>query len=685
MIWYEDYDFDLIKPHTIYYKGTAYDDNIYTLDTETTNLYIKDGKPIAFDKSKNAAYYEDTEKVGYIYIWMLGINDMVIYGRTIWQLQEFLQMLHLYCRGILIFYIHNLPFEFQFLRNIITDFEVFARKSRHPIKAFTSDYNIEFRDSLILTGYSLAKCPEVYHLQVEKAVGDLDYLKIRTPETVLTETELHYCEMDIVVLYQVIEAEKKTYKHVAYIPLTSTGKVRREVKKLFVKDRKYHQQIKTMQPKNAGEFKLLTMAFVGGYTHSNGINTNRIIEDVYSYDITSSYPTVMVTEKFPMTSFFRRKEKTLTKEENYCFIYDITFYEIYADCSMIYLSKSKAREVDKSVAENGRLKGAAMARYILTDVDLDIVLQTYHIGSMVINEKWEAWNGYLPKKYVGYVLKLYHDKTVLKGMDPEQYMHAKAFLNALYGMAVTNTIRDEVIFDGEWDVMKLSVDDIEQKLQDQKTKPGRAFLSFAWGVWITAYARRNLWDMIIKTGEDCIYCDTDSVKFTGEGNKIYFEQYNKDIVQKMKKACRENEVDFSLSHPADTKGEVHQLGVYDYEGKIDKFKTLGAKKYAMEKGGQLQITVSGVNKKSGAKAIGKIENFKDGKIFNYDESGRLIATYNDDQPDVIIDGWKMDCRYGINLMPTTYKLSLEPTYADLIIADVQMQHEKLEVLKDVKI
>lgn len=78
-------------------------------------------------------------------------------------------------------------------------------------------------------------------------------------------------------------------------------------------------------------------------------------------------------------------------------------------------------------------------------------------------------------------------------------------------MSVTNNIKDEVIFDNEigWKERPLSNNEILEKLKYERKK---GFLSFAWGVWVTAHARCNLLENVIKLDKYVIYCDTDSLK-----------------------------------------------------------------------------------------------------------------------------------------------------------------------------
>lgn len=71
-------------------------------------------------------------------------------------------------------------------------------------------------------------------------------------------------------------------------------------------------------------------------------------------------------------------------------------------------------------------------------------------------------------------------------------------------MSVTNMIRDDVIYDNkyDWQEVELTNEQIEEKLYLEKKK---AFLSFAYGVWVTAYARNNLLRNLIKLDKYVLY------------------------------------------------------------------------------------------------------------------------------------------------------------------------------------
>lgn len=134
---------------------------------------------------------------------------------------------------------------------------------RKPIKCELEEYNIEFRCSLFLTNAKLEQLPKLFNLNVEKQVGFLDYDLIRHSKTHLTEQELKYCEYDCLVLYEYIKKELETYKKVERIPLTSTGHVRRELKKRIYNDFAYKRKVKEACNTDPHIYNLLLEAFTG--------------------------------------------------------------------------------------------------------------------------------------------------------------------------------------------------------------------------------------------------------------------------------------------------------------------------------------------------------------------------------------------------------------------------------------
>ena len=667
MIYFRKFDYDTIINDSSRHYNKQYSNIIFTFDIETTSMMVNIRNVAEpFDKTKDRLYYDDFDKIGFMYIWMFSINDTVLYGRTWEEFKEFLKILSGYVVGVKIVYVHNLSFEFQYLRNVFEEMEVFARSERHVIYARVPELSIEFRCSYLLTNMSLDKVTKGYNLPIHKKTGDLDYTKIRTYKTKLTKKELGYCEYDCLVVYELIKKHVEEYGQPYNIPYTQTGRVRRVCQEIYKGDHKYHEKLIKILPADIDLFTFILKAFQGGYTHANSIYVNEIIPDVKSKDITSSYPTCMIADQYPVSAFMLSRVKKIEDLKlGYAYILEIDFHNIYATTYNHYLSYSKARWARGVVADNGRLVQAEDIKYILTDVDLDIIKRCYEFDYTIVRA-YRARKGYLDKRYVEKVLEYYVNKTRYKNVKgyENNYSQAKQYINSLFGMMVTNTIRDEVVFEGGlWDTKKLTQNKAQELLTEFIHKK-TTFLSWAWGVYVTAYARKNLWSMILMMDEDVVYCDTDSVKYVGDHEEC-FTWYNELIIKKLEKALDYHGISKNCIRPKSPDGVEHPLGIFDTEKPYAEFKTLGAKKYAYRYYGEdkLHITVSGVGK-IGATALKSLDDFSNGFVFDYDHSGKNLLTYNDDQyPVEVVDYQGNKCiikdKFGLNIHPTTYQLGMD--------------------------
>ena len=466
-------------------KKKNYDNTIYTFDIETTSYYILNNKIYsAFDYLK----LTDDEKEKCIfqscmYIWMFSINDVVYYGRTFEELEIFLDKIFFYNEDKKIVYVHNLSFEFQFLKSYFEFNNVVARKAHKVMKCLLDKYNIEFRCSYYLSNVKLELLPKIFKLNVKKLVGNLDYSKIRNSKTILSDEELAYCENDCLVLYEYIKKELETYEYLDKIPLTSTGKVRRELKNKISTNMSYKYKVRRSYNDNPNIYNLLISCFQGGYTHSNYYYTDTIIKDVSSFDFNSSYPYVLVAYKYPMTQFkecFIKTEKQMIS--NFAYILIVKFKNISSKYFNNFISGSKCVNVKKGKYDNGRLISAEEIEIVLTDVDFRFILKSHIYESYEIIKSYYAIYDFLPKEYIEFILEKYVGKTKLKNLEgfEVEYAKTKNSFNALYGMTVTNNIRDEVVFDGEnWQELELSDNDIIKKLKKEKME---GFLSFSRGV-----------------------------------------------------------------------------------------------------------------------------------------------------------------------------------------------------------
>lgn len=656
------------------YEVKEYCENIFTFDIETTSAWLENGKIIGYRKGESSEYWNSLTPISLCYIWQFSVDDNVYYGRN---LKDFVKVLKkLPKKAKTIIWVHNLPFEFVFLSNILTWEKVFARTPHKPMKATCKEFpNIEFRCTYALTRLSLATWGE--QLGVLKAVGDLDYDVLRTPLTKLTETEMYYCEQDCRVVTAGIRDYLKRYKRQDNIPLTQTGTVRRVVKDILMNDEEYSSFIKTLVPRNAKIYKMLMDVFVGGYTHANRYYSGRVIHGLIEhYDFASSYPTVMVCEKYPMSPWvylgdFLPDEKNF---DEWAYIIRVKFGQPKCQTFNTYLQASKCYSIKNGRYDNGRIIDAEEVECILTEQDYLTIKETYKWESMEIIYVYKSKKEYLPKPFIEYILSLYKNKTELKDVEgfEELYMQSKQYINSMFGMTVTAIIQSEVVFDGiNWTTEKLTEEMVNKKLNNLRNggkRDKKYFLNYAWGCWVTAYARRNLWRCMIPNDMNVLYVDTDSIFLKGKGD---FAWYNDEITEKLRRACDKLDIDFSLTRPLKPNGKPAPLGIFSKEDDCCEFVTLGAKRYVERrvKDDKLHLTVSGINKGAVALLKNDISNFTDGFNFDKDDDSvtKKMCTYIIDQPVVQFpDGYVSDYRFGINLRRNGYLLSMTDEYKELI-------------------
>jgi len=319
------------------------------------------------------------------------------------------------------------------------------------------------------------------------------------------------------------------------------------------------------------------------------------------------------------------------------------------------LSSSKCREKQEVAEDNGRVITAKHIVTTLTEQDYFTMKEYYGWDNAKIFDCVAYRKGYLPTVFVKSIIKLYKDKTELKDVEGEEvnYLKSKGMLNACYGMTVTDIVRENLELDAEdsrgyvSNYENMSDEEYLAYLKEQinryNSNPYR-FLFYAWGVWVTAYARANLFSGIRAVGEDYIYSDTDSIKLTNhERHTGYIEKYNRDITEKLRIACEYHGIDFSDTKPKNKYGKEKPLGIWEFEGVYDEFKTLGAKRYLWRQGTKYNLTVAGLNKIMAknyiverAKEMSRVTPTSPFDVFNLnlvvpkENSGRNVLTYLDE-------------------------------------------------------
>lgn len=684
----------MVQQNTLKYLNYSKESVIETLETLNVNA-VKNNKkveyinmPVSFD-IETSSFYKGEEKTSIMYIWMVDIYDNTFIGRN-WD--DFISL----CSDIseyyglhkdkrVIIYVHNLSYEFQFICKRFNWIKVFALDVRKPIYALT-DIGLEFRCSYLLSGYSLEKLgTTLINHKIEKLVGNLDYTKIRHKDTELTAEEIAYCINDVKLVTAYILERIELEGDITKIPLTKTGYVRQYCKKACFgsgknKNQLYRRFISrlTLEP---DEYKQLKRAFQGGFTHANPFYSNKVIDNVASFDFTSSYPAVMLTEKFPMSKGVKIDITSVSQFDtlikSHCCLFNCVFKGLESRYFFdSYISISRAWNVINATVNNGRIVRADQLYITVTEQDFIIIQSMYEWEELLVGDFTYYLKSYLPTEFVLSIIELYKNKTKLKGVTGSEYDYArsKEMINSAYGMIVTDICRDEIGYSKDWEITSPKLDEMIAKYNSSK---GR-FLYYPWGVWVTAYARRNLFTGIMQCNNDYVYSDTDSIKIINMENHLdYIESYNDMITDKLYLAMMYHDLTLDDVMPENLKGEVKQIGIWEYEGTYRKFKTLGAKRYLTLDDKGYKLTVAGLSKQIGLRYI--LENSENPFDFFQDEmyipkgkTGKMTHTYIDETREGKITDYKgIESDYieysSIHLEECDYSLKLSHEYADYIL------------------
>src|SRR5699024_6309968 len=132
--------------------------------------------------------------------------------------------------------------------------------------------------------------------------------------------------------------------------------------------------------------------------------------------------------------------------------------------------------------------------------------------------------------------------------------------------------------------------------------------------------------------------------------------------------------------PKTVKGEVKPLGIWEFEGNYNRFKTLGAKRYLVQEGDKYSLTVAGLSKVNGMQYIQEVcENDSD-KIFNMfnneldihsNKTGKMTHTYLDNEQSNTVTDYLGNSNIehalsGVHLGACDFTLSISKQYLNFL-------------------
>lgn len=625
---------------------------------------------IETSKQRENTFYFDTKGkkkyntvINYIVAWSTSIryngeNLCTIYGNTPDEYIEHLQTLLSILKGdYTVIYFHNLAYDWVFLRKFLIrafgePIRQLQTKPHYPI-LLEFECGLILKDSLILSQKKLEKWADDLQVEHRKAVGSWEYNKIRTQYENFTPDEILYICNDTLAGVECLDLTIKLTNSISvyYLPYTCTGIIRKIIKKEGEKYRAHNRF--TRMCMTFPEYTVALNTFHGGYVHANRFYVDMLIEGVIEcYDETSAYPFAMLTEKYPMEKFSILSDKPISfileNSPEYAFMFKLVLVDVNLKSSYVmpYLQFSKCVKYKNVCTDNGRILAADYIEIYITEIDLEIINNQYNFRYQKCTDIHAAKKDFLPRWFTDIVYKLFYNKTTMKDSDALNYQIEKGKLNSCYGMSVQKSIRDNIIenfITGDISIENRFNEDEYNKYVENRS----SVLPYQWGIWVTAYACRNLFT-IGSFCETWLYSDTDSV-YGINFDKEKLQEYNNQCIEKLA---------LNSYYPVKYKNKEYNLGVAELDGTYTEFKTMGAKRYVcrIDKD-TIKLTVAGVPKKTGAKCLNNdLNNFKRGFIFEGEKTNKLTHVYNY-VDDIFVDNDIVIGDY-IDLYPCDYELDL---------------------------
>lgn len=590
-------------------------------DTESTTIMNGDKPDFAF-------VYHVQIMINGIYIYFRDINLCVPFFTA---LSDYIENNYNECK--LIIWVANLAHEWAFFKRQLAKVgitDLFAKSKRQPLK-ITIRNCIEFRECLGLWGRSLAHIAETY-TKTQKLKGDLDYKKIRTNKTIITDTEYQYNRNDVQILDELsYVAFDKFTKQGLKIPMTQTGILRQKCKKAIYNYKSECAKNKLLMPKDElTYFQFRKYLYCGGLSGSNIEYIGKELKHIKCADITSDYPAQINHRLFPDGELKECAPCDIHKHKHQYRIFDFVIDVMQATTKHAVFSKHKIlnfNDTKNAIINNGKISYIENVRIMINDVDLKSLMNVYNFKGVHLIRCW-----YFTKKAKApkFLLKCMNEDYLIKNQlkengksDTIEYKERKANTNSYYGMCATRLYDCICKFDeNEKDIKEVSAEKEYNELIEN------IWLSPYIAYWCTSYARQILIDMIAKYPRVIVQYDTDSLYYRTDLPES--QDFERDLQKWNTRKEIQNNSLFEHNKHFKTLGQW-EIDKEEYKN----FKCLGAKRYLLEKqNGDIKPVVAGLPKQA-FKDYCKKHNVDPFKIFENDlvlnkvDSTKLASAYYD--------------------------------------------------------
>ena len=258
-------------------------------------------------------------------------------------------------------------------------------------------------------------------------------------------------------------------------------------------------------------------SYRGGITQLNPTIQYRKIENVYSWDINSSFPAVLAN-KVPYRLNKHGYGNLLYDKQNQAKLMKIKVcYRVKYGFPSLFSNKNFMNSSCNFRYSNENADGDI--EYVWVE-ELECLKKLANISKLIILESWVF--DMSADLYSNYINKYYKFKSTMKSVSPLIYIASKLLLNSPYGKLAENLFREHEtisIFDFD-ENNEFKIEHVLDENYCPEEIDGRPIFTAA---YITAMGRSKLLTGIIEVinaGGTYLYCDTDSIYLTCENFKV---------------------------------------------------------------------------------------------------------------------------------------------------------------------
>lgn len=589
-IWYNNADFTQYCEPAQVRRDRKYSEILAAIDFEWSTL--TDRKPA----------------ISFMYLWTLSIEDITVYGRTWEDLRECLlniqSDLKLNKNYRLVMYDQNMKVDFAFFKTqleiSIRDKEFLSRDTHSVIKCVVNDC-FELRDSHELTERPLAAMGYIVRLP---KIDDYDYSKIRHSSTPLTDHEIEYAGRDTEIIIAYLRREIAKYGSVKSVPLTGTRVVKNQIWENY---KSFGSIVSTRKnqlhdtPEDMEMLQRLIRAYFGAFNYCTTIEDNKVFDDILSVDIQSCYGGQILLNRFPIKRFkpaqIPADWRTLLHMDKYAYIVTVNVKNLCNIYPRIgFLPYNKEWHLSGEELQGNTILKLKSGILTLTDVDFKLMCDFYTFDADKLKiidlhiSKYAPLPGYIVKTVVDNYIKKVQAKKVISEIkktrqptadEENEYQIAKTNVSRIYGVFVQRPLLIDYYFDRESGKVKERKDENSKPVY-RFTKTDHDPVLYQWGVWVTAYGRREILQNFAAVGlyrdtdgdgynkDSVLYAATDSLKFKFDVESInIINDYNERVKSKLRYFCKMYGYKYE---------DLEGIGEFEIEH-YQKFKAVGVSKY----------------------------------------------------------------------------------------------------------